>query len=83
MAGTSSTTPPLQHPVVDLETGMMTRPWALWVQGLVAMANAVQYGIRADQPTAASVGVGTLYGVSDENVIERSNGTAWEPFGSV
>jgi len=81
--GTISRYPPLQHPVVDLQTGMMTRPWALWIQGLVAMPEAVQYGLRADQPTATSVGPGTLYGVSDEQVIERSNGTVWEPFGSV
>ena len=74
--------PPLQHPLVDPQTGVVTRPWAHWFQGVVALADAIQYDTRANQPLATSVAVGTLYGVSDENVIERSNGTTWEAFGS-
>jgi uncharacterized protein DUF5907 len=37
-------------------------------------------GLRAAQPSAASVPKGTLYFVTDEGVVERSNGTAWEAF---
>lgn len=81
--GEIARTPPLQHPIVDLKTGLVTRPWAHWLQGVMAMAEAVQYGTRADQPEASAVGAGTLYGVSDEQIIERSNGVTWEPFGSL
>src|SRR4030095_9473757 len=37
-------------------------------------------GTRATQPAATTVTIGTLYFVTDENVTERSNGTAWESF---
>lgn len=37
---------------------------------------------RALQPAANTVPTGTLYFVTDETVIERSNGTAWETFSS-
>lgn len=35
---------------------------------------------RANQPSAASAGDGTLYYVTDESKLERSNGSAWEEF---
>lgn len=35
-------------------------------------------GTRADQPDATHVAEGTVYFVTDEAVLERSNGTAWE-----
>ena len=36
-----------------------------------------RYGTRAAQPAANDVYEGTLYYVSDEDVVERSNGTNW------
>jgi hypothetical protein len=75
--------PPLQHPVIDTRTGLITTPWAHWLQGLVALTDAVRIGTRLEQPLATSVAVGTLYAVSDESLIERSNGTTWESFGAV
>lgn len=38
-------------------------------------------GTRADQPLAADVLIGTLYFVTDEFVIERSDGTVWASYG--
>lgn len=40
--------------------------------------NLTRRGTRADQPAAADVAEGTLYFVTDELVIERSTGSAWE-----
>jgi hypothetical protein len=40
-------------------------------------------GTRAAQPAATTVTIGTLYFVTDESVVERSNGTAWESFSSI
>ncbi len=39
-------------------------------------------GLRSAQPAANAVGVGdgTLYYVTDESVLERSNGTTWQSF---
>src|SRR4029453_11274765 len=37
-------------------------------------------GPRASQPAATTVTVGTLYFVTDENLTERSTGTAWETY---
>ena len=37
-------------------------------------------GTRAGQPAANSVPVGTLYYVTDETIIERSTGAAWESY---
>jgi hypothetical protein len=46
-----------------------------------ALDDAIQRGTRAAQPDAADVVPGTLYGVTDEgDVVERSNGTAWEAY---
>lgn len=82
--------PPLSQAVVDPQTGMVTREWArwfLWV-GQVSMrantvpASVIQYDTRANQPDAVDVAIGTLYGVTDEAVVERSNGTTWESFGN-
>jgi hypothetical protein len=38
---------------------------------------------RANQPSATAVAVGTLFCVEDEaNLVERSNGTTWDAFGT-
>ena len=37
-------------------------------------------GTRAVQPLATDVLDGTIYFVTDEGVIERSNGAAWETY---
>jgi hypothetical protein len=37
-------------------------------------------GVRADQPIASTVPVATLYYVTDEGVLERSSGSAWESY---
>jgi hypothetical protein len=40
-------------------------------------------GLRSAQPSATAVAPGSLWCVTDEaNVIERSNGTAWQTFGA-
>ncbi len=44
------------------------------------LQDAIQYDTRANQPAATAVDAGTLYGVTDEGLVERSNGTAWEIF---
>lgn len=75
--------PPFQHPIQDPKTGLVTRPWTLWFlqQSWVSPQYLVMYGTRIQQPAATTVAAGTLYGVSDEGVIERSNGRVWQPFG--
>lgn len=42
----------------------------------------IRRGTRAAQPTASSVLVGTLYNVTDESKVERSNGVTWDSFAS-
>jgi hypothetical protein len=44
----------------------------------MTLATAIQRGTRAAQPAAASVPVATLYFVTDEFVLERSSGSAWQ-----
>lgn len=45
------------------------------------LATIHRRGTRASQPAATAVLAGTLYAVMDEgHVLERSNGTAWEPY---
>lgn len=44
------------------------------------LQDVILLGIRADQPAATVVSVGTLYYVTDEGVLERSNGTTWEEY---
>src|SRR5689334_14376185 len=45
------------------------------------LQDVIQQGLRADQPLATDVSVGTLYGVTDESdIIERSDGAAWQPY---
>lgn len=39
-------------------------------------------GTRSAQPLATDVLKGTLYFVTNESVIERSNGTTWETYSS-
>jgi hypothetical protein len=38
----------------------------------------LQQGTRANQPAATDVAEGTLYFVTDEKVVERSNLTTWD-----
>lgn len=40
--------------------------------------NTQMYGLRADQPLATDVIEGTIYYVTDEQVLERSNGATWD-----
>lgn len=47
-----------------------------------AFLDTIQRGDRASQPLATTVVIGTLYFVTDDNVIERSDGTVWESFSS-
>ncbi len=43
--------------------------------------DSIQRGTRALQPLATAVGIGTVYGITDEgNIQERSNGTVWQAF---
>ena len=44
------------------------------------LATVIQRGTRASQPVASSVAIGTLYFVTDENVTERSSGSAWQSY---
>jgi hypothetical protein len=56
----------------------MTTPTATIMIPYHALDDLIQRGTRADQPDAAAVVPGTLYGVTDEgDQLERSNGTAW------
>jgi len=43
-------------------------------------AEAIQRGLRADQPAATAVIVGALYYVTDEGITEQSDGSVWETF---
>lgn len=47
------------------------------------LSGVIQRGTRAGQPAATTVPVGTLYYVTDESVIERSSGSAWEAYSGV
>lgn len=44
------------------------------------LANIHQRGLRVDQPNAAKVFTGTLYFVTDETKLERSNGVTWDSY---
>jgi hypothetical protein len=44
------------------------------------LASVIQRGLRSAQPAATTVPVGTLYFVTDENVTERSSGSAWQSY---
>ena len=46
----------------------------------VQLAAVIQRGTRAAQPAADTVCTGSLYYVTDEEVIEQSSGTAWESY---
>lgn len=43
--------------------------------------NLVQRGTRSAQPAATAVAEGTLYYVTDEGLLERSTGSAWQSMG--
>ena len=47
---------------------------------MATFANLIRRGNRASQPAATAVAVGTLYYVTDESLIERSTGSAWESY---
>jgi hypothetical protein len=50
---------------------------------MALLESVIMRDTRANQPAATAVGVGTLYSVSDESgIVERSNGTTWDAFGS-
>lgn len=44
------------------------------------LANVILRGVRSAQPAAADVCAGSLYFVTDELVLERSNGTTWDSY---
>lgn len=44
------------------------------------LQDVILRGTRASQPAATTLAIGTLYFVSDESVIERSNGTIWQTY---
>jgi hypothetical protein len=44
------------------------------------LQDVLQRGTRAAQPLATSVPIGTLYYVTDETVLERSDGTNWQSY---
>lgn len=47
------------------------------------LQTVVARGTRANEPAASSLPIGSLYFVTDENKVERSNGTTWDSFSSV
>jgi hypothetical protein len=47
---------------------------------MASFASLIQRGTRSGQAAASSVPIGTLYYVTDEYVIERSTGSAWEVY---
>lgn len=47
---------------------------------MALFSSLVQRGLRSAQPAASAVKVGTLYCSSDDGLIERSTGSAWEAF---
>jgi hypothetical protein len=47
----------------------------------VDLASLIRRGTRLAQPLATAVLIGTLYHVTDENLVERSDGTTWQVFG--
>lgn len=53
---------------------------ALQPQGYRKVRNINRRGLRSTQPLANTTLIGTLYYVTDEEVIERSNGTIWESY---
>lgn len=44
------------------------------------LEDVIQRGTRSNQPGATTVPAGTLYFISDELVLERSNGTTWQTY---
>ena len=46
------------------------------------LEDVILRGTRSDQPDATDVPEGSLYYVTDESVIERSNGTTWDTYSS-
>lgn len=48
---------------------------------MALFSNLIQRGLRSGQPAATAVKVGALYCSSDDGLIERSTGSAWEAFG--
>ena len=47
---------------------------------MALFSNLIQRGLRSAQPSASAVATGTLYCSSDDGLIERSTGSAWEAF---
>lgn len=44
------------------------------------LQDVILRGTRANQPLATAVAVGTIYYVTDETVLERSNGAGWQSY---
>lgn len=47
---------------------------------MAKIEDLIKRGLRSAQPAFGSVSVGTLYYVTDETLIERNSGSAWESF---
>jgi hypothetical protein len=47
---------------------------------MALFSSLIQRGLRSAQPAASAVSIGTIYFSSDEGLIERSTGSAWESF---
>lgn len=47
---------------------------------MAVLSSVIQRGTRAAQPAASAVSTGTLYFVTDEGLVERSSGSAWQTF---
>lgn len=48
---------------------------------MALFSSLIQRGLRSAQPAATAVSIGALYCSSDDGLIERSTGSAWEAFG--
>jgi hypothetical protein len=44
------------------------------------LSDVLKQGLRSAQPAASAVGTGTLYFVTDEQVLEQSDGSAWSSY---
>jgi hypothetical protein len=47
------------------------------------LEDAILRGTRGAQPAANTVGTGAIYYVTDESVLERSDGAAWESYSGI
>jgi len=74
---------PPRAPLTEPGSGLATIAGQTFFNQIVEMLTTLtQLGTRANQPSATTVFPGTLYYVTDENKIERSNGNTWDLFQS-